>query len=87
MGMDKSEFIRCAELSNYGTRKEAEEYVTANPKENYDINDFIELYHNNQKEYRNGYHKGLHEAYGVNGRTTAMRNGIKGNSSGLQDWG
>lgn len=30
--MDKSEFIRCAELSDYGTRKEAEEYATANPK-------------------------------------------------------
>ena len=86
MVMDKSKFIRCAELSNFGTKKEAEEYATANPKENYDINDFIELYHNNQKEYRNGYHKGLHEDYGVNGRTTAMRNGIKGNSSGSQDW-
>nr|DAM56996.1 MAG TPA: hypothetical protein [Caudoviricetes sp.] len=29
----------------------------------------------------------MHEAYGVNGRTTAMRNGIKGNNSGSQDWG
>ena len=38
-------------------------------------------------KYRNGYHKGLVEAYGINGRTTAMHNGIRGNDSGLQDWG
>lgn len=33
MGMDKSEFIRCAELSNYGTRKEVEEYAKPLTKE------------------------------------------------------
>jgi len=84
---DFSAVFQMSQFRDRGGADEAEEYVTANPKENYDINDFIELYHDNQKQYRNGYHKGLHEAYGVNGRTTAMRNGIKGNSSGSQDWG
>ena len=31
--------------------------------------------------------KGLYEMYGINGRTTAMRNGIAGNDSSRQDWG
>lgn len=87
MKMNKSEFIRLAALSKYSTWCEAEDYVAENPKEFYTIDDFIKVYHDNREEYRNGYHKGLVEAYGINGRTTAMHNGIRGNSSGLQDWG
>ena len=31
--------------------------------------------------------KGLYEMHGINGRTTAKRNGVDGNSSARQDWG
>ena len=87
MKMSKSEFVRLSVLSNYGTQSEAEDYVKENPKDIYTIDDFIKLYHENQVEYCNGYHKGLVEAYGINGRTTAMHNGIRGNNSASQDWG
>lgn len=84
--MNKVEFIALSVLSKYGTKCEAEDYVRDNPKDNYDINDFINLYHSSQEEICNGYHKGLYEAYGINGKTTAMHNGISGNSGVGQDW-
>lgn len=84
--MNKEEFIKAAELSGYGTKGAAEKYVEDNDKPEYTTDDFIELYHRSMHWYGVASDKGLYPAHGVNGRTTAFRNGIQGTSGSGQDW-
>lgn len=87
--MNKEQFIKTAVKSGYGSEDAAKEYVEAHDKPEYDTDDFIALYH----QYPGCMHwgkcasdKGLRPVYGMNGKTTAMSNGIAGNSGSGQDW-
>lgn len=87
--MNKEQFIKLAVQSGYGKEETAREYTEANDKAEYDTDDFIALYHwspncmNWEKAKRV---KGLRPVFGLNGRTTAMSNGIAGTSGTGQDW-
>lgn len=85
--MNAKEFIETFQKSGYGSKKSAETYVENHKKSNYTTDDIIELYHSCE-EVRNAgrYIKGLRSVYGINGKTTAMSNGIAGNSGSRQDW-
>lgn len=88
--MKREEFIKLAPKCGYGSEERARDYVDEIPKEDYDTDDFIKLYHKPASSMRwKGIRatKGLYEMYGINGRTTAMRNGVAGNDSTRQDWG
>lgn len=88
--MKREEFIKLAPRCGYGSEERARDYADGNPKEDYDTDDFIKLYHKPVSSMRwKGIRatKGLYEMYGINGRTTAMRNGVAGNDSTRQDWG
>lgn len=87
--MKKEEFIKLAQKCGYGSEDRARDYTERNPKTHYGVDDFIKLYH----EPTDSMHwsgvksdKGLLPAHGVNGRTTAFRNGVGGNSGSGQDW-
>lgn len=84
--MNKEEFIKLAVSSGYGTKGTAEKYVKENDKQEYTTDDFISMYH--QSMHWNGVSadKGLLPVHGVNGRTTAFRNGVEGNSGSRQEW-
>lgn len=84
--MNKDEFIRLAVSSGYGTKASAEHYVNQHNKPKYTTDDFIEMYHTSMHWSGVASDKGLNHVYGLNGRTTAFSNGIRGNSSGGQDW-
>lgn len=62
------------------------EYLTLTP-EDYGDEQAVRKYHAYIE--RNGVRatKGLYEMHWINGRTTAKRNGVVGNSSTRQDWG
>ena len=85
--MDAKEFIETFQKSGYGSKKSAETYVENHKKNNYTIDNIIELYHS-YEEVRCTVHgvKGLRSIYGINGKTTAMSNGIAGNSGNRKDW-
>ena len=88
--MKKEVFIKLAPKCGYGSEERAREYTVKNPKTHYDVDDFIKLYHDRADSMHwNGIRatKGLYEMHGINGRTTAKRNGVAGNSSERQDWG
>lgn len=84
--MSKEEFINLAVSCGYGTKAAAENYVNKHDKPEYTTSDFIELYHTSMHWYGVASDKGLLPAHGVNGRTTAFRNGVGGNSGSSQDW-
>lgn len=85
--MKAEEFVKLASKCGYGTKASAKRYVEENPKEDYDTDDFKELYETSMHWQGISGDKGLGYAYGVNGKTTAFRNGICGNSGSRQDWG
>lgn len=84
--MNRNEFIKMSVECGYSDKKHAENYVETYPKKVYSEDDFINLYHYNDPWNKNKSTKGLRKIYGVNGKTTAFSNGIKGNSSSGQDW-
>ena len=84
--MTKDEFIKLAVSSGYGTKSAAERYTERHNKTEYTTDDFIELYHTSMRWIGVSSDKGLNHVYGMNGKTTAFSNGIKGNSGGGQDW-
>lgn len=88
--MKKEEFIRLAPKSGYACEERAREYTEKYPKEDDTADDFIKLYHEpSDSMHWDGVRatKGLYEMYGINGKTTAKRNGVAGNSGARQDWG
>lgn len=88
--MKKEEFIKLAPKCGYGSEDRARDYTERNPKMHYSVDDFIKLYHEPiDSMHWNGIRatKRLYEMYGINGRTTAKRNGVDGNDSSRQDWG
>jgi len=84
--MNAEEFVKAAKLSGYASQKAARTYTERVSKEEYMDQDFIELYHTNMHWTGCAADKGLKEVWGVNGKTTAMSNGIAGNSGPGQDW-
>lgn len=84
--MNEKEFIKLAVSSGYGTKVATERYVNQHDKTKYTTEDFIELYHTSMHWSGVASDKGLNHVYGLNGRTTAFSNGIRGNSGGGQDW-
>ncbi|HAX51004.1 hypothetical protein [Muricomes intestini] len=85
--MNAEKFIKAAKLSGYSTSERAARAYTEHvKKEEYTDQDFIELYHTSMRWPECAADKGLREAWGINGKTTAMRNGIEGNSGPGQDW-
>lgn len=84
--MNKEEFVKAAALSGYGSKETAAKYTEQNQKDEYTEQDFIELYHESMRWDYCPSVKGLRPIYGVNGKTTAMSNGIAGNSGERQDW-
>lgn len=85
--MNKEGFIKAAVSSGYGSKEAAVRYIEQHQKDEYTVQDFIELYHQSMRWKGCKSDKGLRPVYGINGRTTAMSNGIAGNSGGRQDWG
>jgi hypothetical protein len=86
--MNSAEFIKTVQKSGYGSERDAKEYVQNHPKSDYDTDDIIQMHqvYDNMKWPAQDI-KGMRSyVYGVNGRTTAMSNGIMGNSNGSQDW-
>ena len=84
--MTREEFIKLAVSSGYGTKSASEHYVEQHDKSEYTTDDFISLYHTSMHWSGVKADKGLLPAYEVNGRTTAFRNDICGNSGSGQDW-
>lgn len=84
--MNKEEFIKAAVLSGYGTQNAARAYTERQKKDEYMDEDFIELYREGKPWAWCEADRGLKSAHGINGKTTAMRNGIMGNSGAGQDW-
>lgn len=85
--MDAKEFIETFQKSGYGSKKSAEAYVECHQKSDYTTDDIIELYHSCEEARSAGRDtKGLRSIYSINGKTTAMSNGIAGNSGNRQDW-
>lgn len=68
-------------------KKDAESYIKDHEKNSYTTDDIIKCYHRREEERCvAGSVKGLRYVYGINGKTTAMSNGIAGNSGNRQDW-
>lgn len=84
--MNKEEFVKLAVSSGYANKHAAEQYAEKTGREEFTDNDFIELYHTSMHWEGCAADKGLRGVYGVNGRTTAMSNGIAGNSGNGTDW-
>lgn len=84
--MTREEFIMISSISGYGSRKAATAYADQHHKEEYTDHDFIELHHRSMRWDGCKADKGLKSVAGINGKTTAMSNGIKGNSGVGQDW-
>lgn len=79
--MRKEEFIYLSEHCGYAKKHVAEKYVEENPKEEYTTDDFIAMCSSNPKRWEKcPSHKGLLPIYGMNGKTTAKRNGIADDS-------
>lgn len=84
--MNAEEFVRTVQNCGYGTKNGAKKYVELNPKDEYGTEDLIALHEGNMHWQGVSGDKGLVYVYGANGKTTAMSNGIMGNSSASQDW-
>jgi len=84
--MKREEFINLVPKCGYGTKGAAKRYVAEHPKEDYDTDDFKNLYETSMRWQGCNPDKGLNYAWGVNGRTTAFSNRIAGNSGAGQDW-
>lgn len=83
--MNKQEFIKLAVSSGYGTKSAAEHYTEQNDKPEYTTDDFIDMYHTSMHWSDVKADKGLLPAHGVNGKTTAFRNGVAGNYGSGQE--
>ena len=75
--MTKNEFVEACSQAGYCRKEEAKYWAE---------NDMVDAYHAAQ-QWAGSRTCGLRGGvYGVNGKTTVFRNGVRGNSSGLQDW-
>ena len=63
-----------------------EAYVKENPKEEYTTDDFIALHNKSMHWEGCKADKGLIPMYGINGKTTAKRNGASDDYGTGQDW-
>ena len=84
--MNKEEFIRLSVHCGYAKKHVAESYVKENPKEEYTTDDFIAMYNKSKHWEGCRAHKGLLPMYGINGKTTAKRNGVADDYGAGQDW-
>lgn len=85
--MNKEEFVKAVVLSGYGSREAAGRYTEQHQKDEYTEQDFVELYHKSMRWDHCNPVKRLRHIHGIDGKTTAMCNGIAGNSGRRQDWG
>lgn len=83
--MQAEEFINIACNSGYATKKNAKKYTEKHPKDSYSDQDFIDVYRFNE-EKKEIDHTHCTMSPIMNGKTTAFRNGIRGNNSSGQDW-
>lgn len=84
--MTKNEFVEACSQAGYCRKEEAKYWAEKHPKASYDENDMVDAYHAAQ-QWAGSRTCGLRGGvYGVNGKTTVFRNGVRGNGSGLQDW-
>ena len=84
--MNKEEFIHLSVHCGYAKKHVAESYVKENPKEEYTTDDFIAMYNKSKHWEGCRAHKGLLPMYGINGKTTAKRNGVADDYGPGQDW-
>lgn len=84
--MNKGQFVKLAVSSGYSNKAGAEEYVKENPKDKYTTDDFIALHNKSMHWSGVSSDLGLRSIYGLNGKTTAKRNGVQGMSGSGQDW-
>lgn len=84
--MNTEEFIKTCVESGYANKKAAEKYVKNARKNEFTDDDIVELYHTSMRWSGCAADKGLRPVWGINGKTTAMSNGIVGNSGSRQDW-
>lgn len=83
--MQAEEFINIVYNSGYATKKNAKKYTEKHPKDSYSDQDFIDVYRFNE-EKKEIDHTHCTMSPIMNGKTTAFRNGIRGNNSSGQDW-
>lgn len=84
--MNREEFIKTCVQSGYAGKGAAEEYADISGKDEFTDSDIVELYHMSMRWSGCATDKGLRFVYGANGKTTAMSNGIMGNSNSHTDW-
>ena len=84
--MNKEEFVILAVRCGYSNKVAAEAYVKANSKEEYTTDDFITLHNKSMHWEGCREDKGMLPVYGMNGRTTAKRNGVADDYGKNQDW-
>ena len=83
--MQAEEFINIACNSGYATKMNAKKYTEKHTKDSYSDQDFIDVYRFNE-EKKEIDHTHCTMSPIMNGKTTAFRNGIRGNNSSGQDW-
>lgn len=84
--MNREEFIKTCVQSGYASKHAAEHYADESGKSEFTDSDIVELYHTSMHWEGCASDKGLRFVYGANGKTTAMSNGIMGNSNSHTDW-
>lgn len=86
--MNEIEFIRAAVQSGYANTAAAKAYTERTGKECYSAEDFIDLHQMSMHWQGVSADKGLRSVYGMAAgcRTTAISNGIQGDSGSGQDW-
>ena len=84
--MNKEEFKKLSVQCGYSNKAAVEAYVKENPKEEYTIDDFIALHNKSMHWEGCKADKGLIPVYGINGKTTAKRNGVAEDYGTGQDW-
>lgn len=81
----REEFVAAAVKSGYCSKKSAKQYTDNHPKDFFTDDDFVEV-HRETFCWSGSHSAKLRDTLGINGKTTAFSNGIKGNSSEYQDW-
>lgn len=84
--MNREQFIKTCIQSGYAGKQAAEKYADNSGKEEFTDKDIVELYHTSMRWGGCATDKGLRPVFGVNGKTTAMSNGIAESSGSGQDW-
>lgn len=84
--MNREEFIKTCVQSCYASKHAAEHYADESGKSEFTDSDIVELYHMSMHWEGCASDKGLRSVFGMHGKTTAMSNGIAGNSSSHTDW-